>query len=954
MGCSDPLLTALKDYGYNIVRLPRTGIEPLQILSRRSSNLDILGDLKTVMQPGPALPGVTRDQTTATVAGRQARTGALEAGIGLGFLSSIIKALGGQTVDLEGKYSGARSVNFSFLDVTQDSVQVAALDQYLAQAGLDPNSRHIGRLFQSDGLYVLTATLKSKRVKVEAVRSSRGELGLELPQIQGLVGGNVKVSQGAEGNSSLIFEGEQPLIFGFQAVQVRAEGGQYHALRVVEPGSVAARAVEGRAIVAEVPSTKDPNLVVLDAPRSPFVRITDEAAGSGPAAGRRALVIGINDYKLLGSSTRPLHGCVNDAEAMAATLREQFGFADKDIELLIDARATRQAILDGLDRLVERTAPGDLVVIHYSGHGSKVPDIEHDETDGFDETIVPYDSGRDPHPNRDITDDEIFERLRKLSAKTDAITLIFDSCHSGSISRDTFGESARWVEPDLRPFEQSGRPRPSVSQETIDALKAGSAAGSRDVGPSGFLPIDASYVLIAGCRDEQQSYEYLDRGSDTRHGVLTYFLLQEIATAEAGTTYRDVFERAAANVRGVYANQEPQIEGAADRELFGTRDLVPMRHVLVKKVTPRSLTLEAGAAHGVTVGSTWTIYPQGTKRIGADTPNLGTVKIQTVHGLTSEAAPTSVPDLAAIRPGSRAVETEHAGPPLSLTVEVQDLARDMQSAAAVSALKAALGGSELVRLVERSEADLRIYALPEGDEAAREGAAPAMNTLPAPSWGVVGRDGLPAMPVIPLDEPDAPGRLLGNLETIARYRNFLSIRNSDPDNLLYGKVDLLLLRRRPDGSWVEAAPSADGRLVFEEGESIGLRIVNLHDEPIYVTVLDFGLSYAVGPLFPPPNSQPKLEAKRTFDYGTDPARVEIQLGMPQGFDRTEGLETFKLIATTEPTDFRVFQQGGVRDDLTPMEWLLQQANLGTRDAFTRVSTPENWITIERAFTLKRP
>ena len=78
---------------------------------------------------------------------------------------------------------------------------------------------------------------------------------------------------------------------------------------------------------------------------------------------------------------------------MAQTLREQFAFADADIELLKDEQATRDAILAAFDRLVDRTQPGDLVVVHYSGHGSQVVDLEKDEPDGLDETIVPDDSG---------------------------------------------------------------------------------------------------------------------------------------------------------------------------------------------------------------------------------------------------------------------------------------------------------------------------------------------------------------------------------------------------------------------------------------------------------------------------------------------------------------------------------------------------------------------------------
>ena len=57
MWCSDPFLSVLKQYGYNVVRLPRTGIKPLQILMRAGSDLDRLGDLTTIMLPGPAIAG---------------------------------------------------------------------------------------------------------------------------------------------------------------------------------------------------------------------------------------------------------------------------------------------------------------------------------------------------------------------------------------------------------------------------------------------------------------------------------------------------------------------------------------------------------------------------------------------------------------------------------------------------------------------------------------------------------------------------------------------------------------------------------------------------------------------------------------------------------------------------------------------------------------------------------
>ena len=174
------------------------------------------------------------------------------------------------------------------------------------------------------------------------------------------------------------------------------------------------------------------------------------------------------------------------------------------------------------------------------------------------------------------------------------------------MSRDPFGELARYVEPDLR-TEDSGRPQPSVSPEAIAELTQAfqpSESGSRDVGPTGFLPLGSSYVLMAGCSDKERSFEYRARtAGSVSHGALTYFLLEEIARAQSGETYRDVFESAAVRTTTTYSNQHPQLEGDADRELFGTRRFSPMRHVKVSDVRPKQIKLAAGAAHGMTAGS---------------------------------------------------------------------------------------------------------------------------------------------------------------------------------------------------------------------------------------------------------------------------------------------------------------------------------------------------------------
>jgi hypothetical protein len=160
---------------------------------------------------------------------------------------------------------------------------------------------------------------------------------------------------------------------------------------------------------------------------------------------KRALLIGIDKYPKLSQ----LEGCVNDVRLMRSILEETFGFPPENVTLLADDQAPRDGILAALDKLVDDTGAGDIVVIQYAGHGSQMTDREGDEPDGLDETICSYDTEGRWGENRDITDDEIHLRLARLGAKTSYITLIFDSCHSGTISRDAFGVRSRSIEAEV-------------------------------------------------------------------------------------------------------------------------------------------------------------------------------------------------------------------------------------------------------------------------------------------------------------------------------------------------------------------------------------------------------------------------------------------------------------------------------------------------------------------------
>lgn len=159
-------------------------------------------------------------------------------------------------------------------------------------------------------------------------------------------------------------------------------------------------------------------------------------------AKKRALLIGISHYPQTTKSNpctwTNIHGS-NDVRLLRGTLQKQ-GFR---ITTLTNAQATASHIRRALKRLCQQAAKGDMVVIHFSGHGQPFEDLSGDEADGWDEAIVPYDAkkcySRTYTGRCHIIDDE-FERyinnLRTTVGPRGFVYVVLDACHMGGASRD--------------------------------------------------------------------------------------------------------------------------------------------------------------------------------------------------------------------------------------------------------------------------------------------------------------------------------------------------------------------------------------------------------------------------------------------------------------------------------------------------------------------------------------
>ena len=166
------------------------------------------------------------------------------------------------------------------------------------------------------------------------------------------------------------------------------------------------------------------------------VEIVRLAAAAAPPRARRALLVGIDDYRHVSR----LEGPVNDARAMASFAAGGMGFAQRDIKLLLNEEATRDGILTAIEEwLVAGTQPGDEAFLFFSGHGFQQPDTDGDEEDGLDETLVPVGAVVNAGKVEGmITDDEIAAALGRLSGRR--VRVVIDACHSGTATRSIGGD----------------------------------------------------------------------------------------------------------------------------------------------------------------------------------------------------------------------------------------------------------------------------------------------------------------------------------------------------------------------------------------------------------------------------------------------------------------------------------------------------------------------------------
>jgi metacaspase-1 len=314
-----------------------------------------------------------------------------------------------------------------------------------------------------------------------------------------------------------------------------------------------------------------------------------------------ALIIAISNYK-------PETGwnslaSANDVPLIKEALLKQ-GFKEADIVVMKDAACTKDGILNGIQKhLIEKAAPGDICVFHFSGHGEQVYDTNGDEDDGYDEALVPYDAPMEYQPGVDkhLRDDDFGMKLQDLRLKlgeNGELIVIVDACHSGSSTRGNKG-SMRGTD---KKYQPQGYKAPVAKTNKINESMFG--LGDRKTGMAKMISLFASSSSELNSQYEKDGVEY---------GSLSMAFFKTITNAGKQMSYQAVFDQIKLEMKKFGLSQHPEAEGEMDKEIFGGKMLTKLDYFTPEEVKNNTITIKTGTVFNVFDGTTVKLYPADTR-----------------------------------------------------------------------------------------------------------------------------------------------------------------------------------------------------------------------------------------------------------------------------------------------------------------------------------------------------
>lgn len=638
------------------------------------------------------------------------------------------------------------------------------------------------------------------------------------------------------------------------------------------------------------------------------------------ATEKYALLVGVSHYPNLEERFQ-LKGPANDVALIQQVLLEK-GFAENHIQILADGLTskmpTRKNILTALDHLTQQVNADDFVLLHFSGHGSQQPvsatNQTHNEPDGLDEIFLPRDIGNWQDDigmvKNAIVDDEFKKYLTILRNKGVSSWLIFDSCHSGTMTRGISKTAIRErrVSPHalgvptqaLESVRQAQKSRGSLSRgvrglnspiETpLMETELPKSRGSLSRGLRGLnetmVDKQGSYVAFYAAQTTETTPEmplpvgYPDKRS---YGLFTY-TLAEVLTQYDNITYRQagqlVLQRYAAQN---HFSPTPSYEGTLmDAPIFGTQNTqrIPQWQIQTKL---RQLQIATGQLHGLAKGSILAIVPDSAASKEAI---LGYVQITRV-GISESIIKSIAYNKKPVLPIQNIPKNAYARlveSKISLTLRIalppEPLARTKLSTPEIQARRV------LAKMIQsQQDFGVNLIWVPADEDADLYLLLKADQLWLLPPTGELVEKGPHKNHSIRLNttEQDLHDKLVSSFQAIAKVISLLRMSQQMPRGLFANQI---LINVNVERAGQSINFTADKILTLSGGDIMTLSVENKSHSAVDVTILFIDSEYGITSMYPAEYG----EINRIEAGGNDWLELEL-------YADTIGIERLVIIAT---------------------------------------------------------
>lgn len=635
-----------------------------------------------------------------------------------------------------------------------------------------------------------------------------------------------------------------------------------------------------------------------------------------------ALIVAVGEYPA--SSKIKTIASVNDIKYIKTALNRN-GFEEKNIETLINSRATKVAILNALTELSKKAKQNDIVVIHFSCHGQQIRDqktieLGKDEDDGYDEAFLPYDALAKYNPTgykgqNHLRDDDLYPALlniRKKLGTSGSLLVLLDACHSGTGTRD---ESFAVTRGEPIPFADPENPLDSVINLSGAEAKQGFFETIADS--------VSNMVVISASSPHQVNKQLIINNEEV--GSLSYSFYKALNEMNAGNTYQLLFEKIRATMQAFIPEQIPMIEGNVQQVIFSGKYNGKENKVYVRVGYKESVgiedsvfTIDKGLLDNIANGTRCKIYKSESNEIYTYAV-IKRVENFRSYGVAEKSLNKN--ELYEVK-----MSEENYGS-LAAALKLSFIEADAASKALEKQVKQLIKPYSFLKIADKADFQLEVKNNGQGKMVALTD----RNNKPVWSASLLNSDSL---------SDDQKKQFIADIKKVLRIK-YLRTMPDGGELAQYVTAEIIPAKEYNKSAEIE----------LEIGDGYALHIRNNSNQNLYYTVLDIYPDNNVEIMYP-------YNGKEPADYivGKNSAVVR-KLGVSKG--SPPGVEFLKIIVSKEPMDLRsVFEKKITRDNMQSFQTVIDdlfnenQGKAATRGEVSNIKAEEIGI-VSVSFIIKK-